>query len=205
MKNFNTCRNIFCLNDLINLTTGNSLHRSLMTEQGIRMNAQLSGNLQIALERRCYNSCSYTRQRSQDGSPTSHSRKMHIDSILRGPSKTQPKTHTDTEQLWIISTDGSLTEYICITEIDRHWGSDKTNQGILGYRSENNTIRTIWLRLWQGCSHLEQMDCGFGASDRINAEWTQSGTPETWPSRAASIYDCMTRAPEVAESNFWGV
>lgn len=147
MENFDTYRNIFRLNDLISLATGNSLHRSLVAEQGIRMNAQLSGKLQIALERRCYNCCSCTRQRSQDGSPTSHSRKMHIDSALRGPSFGKPSQgHTDTEQLWIISTDGTLTEYICITGIDRHLGSDKTNQGILGYGPENNMIRTIWLR-----------------------------------------------------------
>lgn len=177
IENPDTYRNIFCLNDLINLSTGNSLHRSLVTKQGIRMNAQLSGKLQIALERRCYNSCSCTRQRSQDCSPTSHSRKMHVDSALMGFSK--PSQGPDTEQLWIISTDGPFAEYICITEIDRHWGNDKTNQGTLGYGPENNTIRTIWLRLWQGCSHLEHVDCGFGARDRINAEWIQSGTPET--------------------------
>ena len=75
-------------------------------------------------------------------------------------------------------------------EIGYKRGNDKANQRTL---YENNMIRTIWLRLSQGRSHLEKVDCAFGAPDRISDEWTPSGTPETWPSRAASSCVCMTR------------
>lgn len=87
LGSIDTYRNILCLNGSIKLGVGNIMHRGLMTEQDIRMDSQLSRKLQIALERRCDNSCGCTRQRSQGSKPLDHSWKIHIDSAL-GVSQT---------------------------------------------------------------------------------------------------------------------